>query len=65
MAFVGLIDALLEQPRSSSAMARGRLVALGLPMERWLDVLEDEPPLAEAFLGEIARQLLTAFRASR
>ncbi len=64
-AFVGLIDALLEQPRSSCAMARGRLVALGLPMERWLDVLEDEPPLAEAFLGEIARQLLTAFRASR
>jgi len=55
---LGIFDALIDQPRSSRASVRGSLVALTLPMECMLDILEDEPQVMAGLRAAVARALL-------
>jgi hypothetical protein len=57
---VGGPEALARAPRWFTAAADGALLALTLPLERFLDVLEDEPELARELLRSLAARLLGA-----
>jgi CRP-like cAMP-binding protein len=62
---LGAFDALAAQPRWFTALADEPLLALSLPIEPVLDVLEDEPLLARATLAALARALCFCRRARR
>jgi CRP-like cAMP-binding protein len=57
---LGGFDALAGVPRWFTALAREPLLALNLPVERFLDVLEDQHELARDLLRDLARGLLVA-----
>ena len=55
---IGGADALARRPRWFTAIADGPVLALALPMERFLDTLEDQPDLAREVLRAFAQALL-------
>jgi hypothetical protein len=57
---LGGFDALARVPRWFTARAREPLLALNLPVERFLDVLEDQHELARDLLRDLARGLMIA-----
>ena len=50
-----------RRPRWFTAIADGPVLALALPMERFLDTLEDQPDLAREVLRAFARTLLATW----
>lgn len=61
---LGGLDVLARSPRWFTATAAGPLLALVLPVERFIDVLEDRHPLARDVLRALARLLLSAWSVS-
>lgn len=53
-----MIDVVSRQPRWFSASTVGAFRALVIPIERFLDVLEDQPELARATLRSLAEECL-------
>jgi Cyclic nucleotide-binding domain len=58
---LGGADALARRPRWFTAVADGPVLALSLPMERFLDTLEDQPGLAREVLRAFARALVATW----
>ena len=52
---VGLLDALVERPRSRSAYARTPLELLRVPMDAWFELLEESFELARTSVRGLAR----------
>ncbi len=55
---VGGLDVFARRTRGFTATAKGELVALSFPVERFIDVLEDHPDLALDVLRALSRQWL-------
>lgn len=58
---LGGADAMARRPRWFTAIADGPVLALALPIERFLDTLEDQPDLAHEVLRAFARALLATW----
>jgi len=58
---LGGLDVLARRPRWFTATAAAPMLALVLPVERFIDVLEDRHELARDVLGALARVLLLAW----
>ncbi len=57
-AVVGVLDAWMDRPRDRTAIAETDVVALALPMDDWLDVMEDDFELARGTMVEEAKRQL-------
>ncbi len=57
-AVVGVLDAWMDRPRDRTAIAETDVVALALPMDDWLDVMEDDFELARGTMVQEARRQL-------
>ena len=61
---LGGLDVLARSPRWFTATSAGPLLALVLPVDRFIDVLEDRHELAREVLRALARKLLSAWSES-